>query len=120
MAYLERVCLLCFPSGVMTDVIDSFGVRIALNKHGHVEKAGEAALVEVPYDVKPVPSLVRRLLPRKNDLPTGRIACLLDVEHTRISAPIMLGTLVFRLFHAKDSCHVGVSRTSRRLESLYW
>lgn len=71
LAYLQRGCPVLFSSDVLTDVIDSFGIRIV--PKGEVrDLACKAAFVEASHDGETMPLLVRIILTRKSHVPTDR------------------------------------------------
>lgn len=81
--FLERSCPVPVPSDVLTDVVDSFEVRIASTKDEVLNLASKAALDEVSRDGDTATLLICTPLTRRNDLSTGRGASHLNDEPTR-------------------------------------
>lgn len=72
-AYSVRGCLVSLLSDILTQAVDSSGVRTTHIKGDVLKLSGKGTLVEAFNDAKAVPSLVRRLSTRKNYLLMGRV-----------------------------------------------
>lgn len=65
-----------------------------------LDLASEAALLKVSRGEETMPLLVRRPLTRKNDIPIGRVASILNDDPTRISVNMMLRPPALQRCHA--------------------
>lgn len=110
-----------FFGDLLTDVVGPAGVCVAANKEDVLELTDRGVLSEA-LDAK---GDMMRLLALKpsvpgSNQPTGLVASPLDGEPTRILVPILLRSWIMQCFYSDASYHLGVLRTSRMPERLYW